>query len=215
MKQDAACLWRGVILSLLQMVTAHPDFDRLADACIAIENDAAQPFAGIGFRFASLKYAKSTDLLNGLGAKASGGRINAKGTFPVIYTSTDPLTATAETFQNFASFGFDTKKLKPRILVGIELKISVVLDLCDRDIRRRLKVTLADLAEAWWPVQESGCEALTQAIGRAAHDAGFEAVKLPSARRKPGVNVNVIRGNIRKGSVVRVLAENELKAYLK
>ena len=168
----------------------------------------------VGFRFAALKYAHSKDLLSGAGAKITGGRVNGIGTFPVIYTSTDPQTATAETFQNFADFGFDKNKVRPRVVVGVEIQLAAALDLTELRIRRRLGVNLRDLAQPWWPVQEAGHEALTQAIGRAAHDAGFEAIMLPSVRRKGGVNLNVFPENLHAGSLVKVLAEQDLQQYL-
>jgi len=197
------------------MATPHPDFAKIASHCAKIANDAAKPWKGVGFRFASLKYGKSKDLLSGQGAKISGGRVNGIGAFRVIYTSTDPMTATAETFQNFAAFGFDKDKVRPKVVVGVEIDLTAVLDLCDIGIRRRLGVTLNDLAQSWWPVQAAGDEALTQAIGRAAFDAGFEAVMLLSARRKGGINLNVFPERLRAGSSVTVLAENDLQKYLK
>jgi len=153
------------------------------------------------------------DLLSGLGARISGGRVNARDAFCVIYASTDPQTATAEAFQNFADFGF--AKVRPKVVVGVEIKMCAVLDLCDPQIRLRLGVTLTELAQPWWPVQETGSEAVTQAIGRAARDAGFEAVKMPSVRRKGGINVNVFPDRLYAGSSVRVIAESELGKYLK
>jgi hypothetical protein len=74
---------------------------------------------------------------------------------------------------------------------------------------------LSNLGEPWWPAQEAGKEALTQAVGHAAYVAGFEAVMLLSVREKGGVNLNVFPEKLRAGSVVRVLAETELQAYLK
>jgi RES domain-containing protein len=199
----------------MQMTTPHPDFPRLAAGCIQLVNDAAKPWPSVGFRLAALKYGHSDDLLSGEGAIVCGGRMNGRGAFPVIYTSTDPHTATAEAFQNFAAFGFAKDKVRPRVLVGIEVKVSAVLDLSNIEIRRRLGVNLQDLAQPWWPMQEAGFEALTQAIGRAARDAGFEAVILPSARRKGGINFNVFPDRLRAGSSVAVIAENDLRRYLK
>src|SRR3954447_25834036 len=74
-----------------------------------------------------------------------------------------------------------------------------------------LGVTLQDLGQPWWPAPEAGDEAFTQAIGRAAYDAGFEAVKLPSVRRKGGTNLNVFPERLREGSSVSVLAEEDLE----
>lgn len=195
------------------MATPHPDFTQLAARCSELANDAAKSWEGVGFRYAALKYAHSKDLLSGKGAEKAGGRINGIGTFPVIYTSADPQTATAEAYRNYEAFGFT--RVRPMVAVGLAIKLAAVLDLTDAKLRSRLHVTLADLAHPWWPIQEKGKEALTQAIGRAAHDAGFEAVILPSARRKNGINVNVFPQRLRAGSSVAVLNEGDLKTHLK
>ena len=141
--------------------------------------------------------------------------MNGIGTFRVLYTSTDPETATAETYQNFASFGFDLGKASPRIVVGIEIEISAMLDLCETGVREQLNLSLTDLTAPWWPVQEGGAEAMTQAIGRAAYLTGFEAVKLPSVRRPEGINLNVFPVKLRTGSRMAVISEADLAQYLK
>jgi RES domain-containing protein len=197
------------------MTPSHPSFAKLVACCLRLAKDAAKPCEALGFRFAALRYGHSRDLVSGQGAKITGGRLNRTGTFPVIYTSTDPQTALAETFQNFASFGFAKAKVRPKLLVGLEIKIAAILDLCDPRIRRRLMLSLGDLAQPWWPVQEAGGEALTQALGRAAYEAGFEGVRLPSARQKGGINLNVFPGKLRAGSRVVVLAGRDLRQYLK
>jgi RES domain-containing protein len=202
-------MWERVTVA----INPHPDFDRFAATCVALVQNAAEPGSGVGFRFAALKYAKSGALVSGAGAKRSGGRVNAVGTFRVIYTSMDPQTASAETYQKFASFGF--KHVRPMVVVGIEIKLTAILDLCQEGLRRRLNVTLEDLAQPWWPVQEAGNEALTQALGRAAFEAGFEAVMLPSVARKGGINLNVFPEKLRPESSLAVLAEEDLQQYLK
>jgi len=197
------------------MKIPHPAYPQFATGCMDLARQAAKPYAGLGFRFATLRYAHSRDLLSGEGARNAGGRLNSPGTFAVIYTSTDPATATAEAFQNFADFGFGTYVVRPRVFVGLDVKVGALLDLSDEPVRSQLTITMANLAEPWWPVQETGHEALTQALGRAAYEAGFEAILLPSARRKGGFNLNVFPEKLRAGSAVRVIEEQDLERYLK
>src|SRR5690242_20492181 len=125
------CAIGHAIPVLTRMAAPHPRFAELSARCVKLANDAAVPVHEIGFRFAALKYGQSKDLLSGNGAKRSGGRINGIGTFPVIYTSTDPQTATAETFQNFAAFGFAKDNVRPKVIVGVEIQVAGVLDLTD------------------------------------------------------------------------------------
>jgi hypothetical protein len=47
------------------------------------------------------------------------------------------------------------------------------------------------LEEPWWLLQDQGREALTQAVGRLARDAGLVGLIVPSAARARGANVVV------------------------
>jgi RES domain-containing protein len=78
------------------------------------------------------------------------------------------------------------------VLAGAKVTLQTMLDLTDRDIRRRLEFSLKELVvEDWFAIQEQGQESWTQAIGRGAHQAGFEGLLAPSARDRPG-GVNMV-----------------------
>jgi hypothetical protein len=62
----------------------------------------------------------------------------------------------------------------------------------DTGVQSRLDVTAAQLMrEPWMQLQQSGREALTQAVGRAAWTLGFEGLMVPSAENPVGLNLAV------------------------
>lgn len=180
-------------------------FDRIA-AC----KKRAVAFNATGFRSVGTRYANETDLLSGLGAAGSGGRWNRRG-LVAIYASLDPVTAVKESYQEFLEAGFLPQTIRPRVLVGLTIQLSHVLDLTDSRVRRSLGFTVNDLVtEDWSAIQESGQEAWTQALARGAATAGFEAIVVPSARHPGGKNVVVFPQNLSAGSTVQAMAKEDL-----
>jgi hypothetical protein len=59
--------------------------------------------------------------------------------------------------------------------------------------------------EDWRRMNASGKEALTQAIGRAAFEAGFEGFIVPSAQDKRGQNLAVFQEKLLPGSGLQEL----------
>lgn len=105
--------------------------------------------------------------------------------------------------------------MRPRVFCGAAVTLQAVLDLTDGGVRRRLGFTLAELLdEDWLAIQDAGDESWTQAIGRGAYVAGFEAVLAPSARDRPrGKNLVVFPERIRAGSKIELLGQGELPAH--
>lgn len=76
---------------------------------------------------------------------------------------------------------------------AIELQPMRVLNLCDEAVRSALGVTLAQLtADDWKGATDRGSESLCQALGRAAKDAGYEALHVPSAEATIPGEYNVV-----------------------
>src|SRR4051812_47112455 len=89
----------------------------------------AVPWEGITFRSVQLEFATPAKVLSGRGSLLYGGRWNAPGTFPVIYSSTRPGTAVDESFHLAADFELSPNDLRPRVTCGIEWKLSSTIDL--------------------------------------------------------------------------------------
>ncbi len=183
-------------------------FDRVSD-CVPL----AVTLKGAAFRSAGVKYANENDLMSGNGSAYYGGRWNPPGV-SAIYASLDPITAVTESYQEFFQYGFANATIRPRVFVGLAINLKCVLDLTDARIRRALGFTLGDLVdEDWYAIQSAGEESWTQAIGRAAVAAGFEALLVPSARDRTGKNVVAFPSNLRSNRAVQVMAAEDLPPH--
>lgn len=159
----------------------HPEFPRLREALRAAAARAG-PWAGTLYRSVSPAYSSGRHILSGRGAYEAGGRFNAPGLFAAVYASMEPETAMAETLASCRYWGLAEEDALPRVFVAIRARLARVLDLRDGGERQRLRLSLERMVQCDWRVaQGQGQEALTQALGRAAHDAGLEALLVPSA----------------------------------
>lgn len=179
--------------------------DRLAYAMTGLAG-RAESFSGHCFRCVKPQYSGSQDAFPGAGSLKVSGRFHLKGKFVIVYTSTDLQTAEWEYLNTAASVGIDTAYLLPYTAISADVNLSRVLNLTLPLVRRALSVTLADLrASVWSGIPQ---ETLTQAIGRLAYEAGFEAVLAPSAGK--GNNLNIFRQNLQAASYVRIVNEDQL-----
>jgi RES domain-containing protein len=171
------------------------------------------PWTGVTFRSVELEHASPEQILSGEGSLKYGGRWNARGSFPVIYSSTQPGTAVEEAFQLATEYELAPDDLKPRLTCGIEWNLSRVIDLTGSNLPPWLK--LADwMQENFSRINDSGCETLCQALGRAARNSGMSALICPSARVAGGVNLVAFRDRLRTAETLRLLGEEELEKYL-
>jgi RES domain-containing protein len=167
----------------------------------------------VSFRSVELEHARPNKILSGEGSRRFGGRWNAPGTFPVIYSSTKPGTAIEEAFQLAADYELSADDLKPRITCGIEWDLARVIDLTRKNLPSWLK-TPKWMQEDFLRINDKGFETLCQAFGRAARSAGISAILCPSARVEGGVNLVVFRDRLRRNEIIRLLGEDEFKNYL-
>lgn len=173
----------------------------------------AKPWGGVTFRSVQLEFARPDHVLSGQGSLVYGGRWNAPGSFPVIYSSTRPGTAVDEAFQLAADFELAPDDIKPRITCGVEWKLSSVIDLATSGIPSWLELG-AWLKEDFEKINHRGAETLCQAFGRAARNSGILGLFSPSVQVPKGVNLVVFRDRLHKEDTMRVLGEEELAKYL-
>jgi RES domain-containing protein len=174
------------------------------------------PFIGVGrpygvcFRNVKQKFANQHDILSAEGSLLAGGRYNFVGMFGVLYLACDPHTCIEEVARVTRVGGFRASENFPRTFIGIKVRLSKVLDLTDSRMRRSLGVNKTLLvATDWELIQAGGHEAPTQALGRFARAAGFEAILTPSAAW-PGNNLNIFPDNILPSSVLSLVNGTQL-----
>ena len=191
-----------------------PEVEALFECIRTLETNAID-FEAVVVRSVAMTYASKTDFLSGEGAAKYGGRWNRPG-IRVIDASLDVITATHEAYENLISFGFSLSSIKPRVIAGAAVKLQRIVDLTDPRARRRIGFSLTELVEEdWFAIQKAGEESWTQAIGRGVREAGFEAMVVPSARRKSGKNIVIFSDKLLPGSSLKVLGANDLPSHPK
>ena len=190
----------------------HPESERLRRAVGRCTSQLVR-WAGVVYRSVSPRYANSNDLLAGIGSMRTGARWNPPKSFLTVYTSLDAHTAIDEVLAHYRHYGIPIETAMPRVTVAVRIEINTVLDLTDAAIRSVLRVSKRRmLTEPWRAEQAAGQEALTQALGRLAHQSGCEALLVPSAARKGGVNLIVFPDNLAMGSRIEIVNVGELPA---
>ena len=143
---------------LLVPLTPHADSERLARAmerCLPL----AVSWKGTIFRSTSPEYANETDLVSGVGSKIEGARYTPKDEFAAVYGSLDPDTAMAEALAFHRNYGVPDEQAMPLVFVAVRADLLRVLNLTDRKVRARLRVTRRDLInEPWREEQYEGRE---------------------------------------------------------
>ena len=172
--------------------------------------DRAIRFEGTCFRIVSQRFANRQDIISSEGSKRYGGRFNFKGMFRVLYLSCDVHTCIEEATRATQAAESDVAANLPRTIVGVNVKLSKVLDLTDNRIRRAIGVTKKVLTETKWKeIQSRGEEAITQSIGRFAKEVGFEAILVPSAVWN-GKNLDIFPDDLLPSSRISVVNKREL-----
>jgi RES domain-containing protein len=139
----------------------------LQPALVAKARRAA--FAGTAYR----NQAPGFDPTSGEGARRHGGRFNPPRSFPVLYLCATRPCVVAELAAQATRQGLEVVDLLPRELWAIEIDLDSVLDLGDPDVRRGLRLEIADLIRP-----DHG---LTREIGEIAHEQRLQAIRSPSA----------------------------------
>ncbi len=187
----------------------NPRYHIFKDVLDERAGDWLQPWKGESWRFQDINFSSEEETLSGDGAQINGGRFNHKGTIPAVYGSLEQETALAESNARAKRSGLTIRK--PRTFVCIGLNLKKVLDLRQPSFRKKLGITLKELAEEDWEnLQDHGTESVSQALGRAAADAGAEAIIIRSFARSTGFNAVFFPVNKVKGSKVSIFEGGKL-----
>ena len=160
---------------------------------------------GIVYRAVGTEYANKRDLLSGEGTKRFGGRWTPPGSFATAHASLDVKTAVAESLGTQQQYGIAVAARLPLTLVAIDVSLQRLVDLTDDSVLGELDLTRQRLLRCRWRENmDKGREALTQAIGRIAFEAGLEALFVPSAQARKGKNLVVFPDNLQKASSLTI-----------
>lgn len=170
----------------------------------------SKPFDSVVYRSSTPQYAKETDLLNGEGSRIHGGRWNPIG-IAVIYASLSFETSTAETVAHNRYYGIPDYDAMPRTFVGFRDCLKHVLDFRRGDVRRRLQVSQDRILRVDWRKElKAGQVPITQTLGQAAYEAGFEGILVPSAQNPNDANLVIFPANLIPGSELILLNKDKL-----
>jgi RES domain-containing protein len=165
----------------------------------------AASWSGIVYQAVGTEYANKRDLLSGEGTKRFGGRWTPPGSFATAHASLDVKTAVVESLGTQLQYGIAVDARLPLTLVAIDVSLQKLIDLTDDSTLRELDLTRQRLVRCRWKENmDKGREALTQAIGRIAFEAGLEALLVPSAQARKGKNLVVFADNLQKGSSLTI-----------
>jgi RES domain-containing protein len=165
----------------------------------------AAAYVETAFRSSTPQNANESDLLTGEGSRRNGGRRNPVRV-AAVYASLTPETAMAETLAHHRYYGIAVADAMPRTFVALAINLQAVLDLRLGTVRRRIQVSLDRVLTVDWRKEvQAGREPITQTIGRAASEVGWEGLIVPSAVHPNGHNLLVFPANLHSGSEIRLL----------
>lgn len=157
----------------------------------------AVAWTGVIYRAASPRYARSGDLVSGLGAMKVPGRWHPKGSFRVVYGAIEPEAAFAESLAMHRYYQLPFHLAMPKVVAAVRVDLSSVLDLTNSQVRRRLGYFIPVLTELdWRQADAAGQVPLTRQLGIAAHAAGLEALLVPSAALPRARNLVIFPDNL-------------------
>ena len=172
--------------------------------------------SGEAFRLVNLEFIDPSDILSGKGSFFNGGRWNAPKTFRAVYASTTVATAAEEANSIANRYGLTAAVLRPRLHVAIRYELERVVDFTDPVVCTAFEVTPEELrADDWRMAQASGCESLTQALGRVAFDHGAECLLVGSARVANGINVVCFPESLGPHNMIQIVGEDEIRKHMR
>lgn len=168
--------------------------------------DLAVGWSGEVYRSATPRYARSRDIVSGMGSCKRGGRWNPPGSFPTVYASLEPEAAMSESLATFRYFGWALHDAMPRVFRALEAHLHRVLDLRRTGTVPHLAPWLKETQrEDWRALQRDGRETISQAIGRAAFALELEGILVPSFASPGNTNLVTFPGHFAPGSSIRVI----------
>ena len=161
---------------------SHPEYANIIEALRPLKAQVA-PYAATLYRCVEATFAH--DFVSGKGAQLHGGRWNPKGAFPAVYLCDTPETALAEYLARCRRMRLPDARVLPMVMAAVETRVSSALDLGAPPVAAVVQPFLASEKVHWRTIQHRR-EAVSQAIGRALHQLGLQALLASSQARSNG-----------------------------
>lgn len=172
--------------------------------------DKQESFSAIVYRSSTPKYATETDLLTGIGSQIYGGRWNPPG-LATVYASLTPETAMAESLAQHRYYGLAISSALPRTFVALEIKLQAIVDFRFGWIRKKLGVSFQRMVSIDWRGESKKKKTpITQILGKAGSECGFEGLIVPSAADPHGHNLVLFPNNLGGMDQITVINSHQL-----
>lgn len=164
-------------------VIPHSEYERVLVATRRLfDSGSAVRLSTTVFRAANPRYSDLPHLINGEGSKIMGSRWNAPGTMRVLHATDSPESALSEVLATYRHYGMPLPSNLHIVVRAIHVEAHSFLDLREGDVRQAIGVSEDRLLSARWEQENTGGrEAISQAVGRAAAEAGFSGLIARSA----------------------------------
>ena len=156
-------------------------------------------FSEVSYRCTEWKFAG--EIVSGLGSQLYGARWTPKGSFPTVYLCETAEAAFYEYLARGRRMRIPDHKSLPMVMAAVTVKAGNMLDGTDAEVAAFLRKFLQREKVHWRSIQDRR-EAVSQAIGRAAHEIGFSGLIVPSQAVAGSRNVVVFPMNLRSGELL-------------
>jgi len=136
------------------------------------------------------------------------------GQYRVVYGASSAQIALKESMGAFRYYGVKKPRQNPRLLVQIDTSFSRIANLTS--IEDHLPWPSKDdlLTEDWSKINERGYETLSQALGRALVECGFEGLICNSSQDRRGRNIVWFPAFLDVNPRVEIVSSSERKTWL-
>ena len=110
-----------------------------------------------------------------------------------------------ETLAHHRYYGIPIADAMPRTFVAVDVELHYILDFRDGRIRQRLQVSEKRILTVDWRKESrAGHQPITQTIGLAAFEVGWEGLVVPSAADPSGQNLLIFPDKLQSGSHIGI-----------
>lgn len=136
------------------------------------------------------------------------------GETPVVHGASSEGIALKESRRTFEYFGIKRPRNYPRVSVEMEASFSHLANLTQIESVLDWPSLNDLLEEDWQKINAGGFENLSQALGRALWQSGFEGLIAPSARDRRGRTIIWFPAGLKSGSSISIVGKADLENWI-